>query len=160
MFTEVPGYEGRSPLIWIYPYGFMNTLSISVINLFLFILTPFVVPHIVLEQKTLIEAVVRSFGMMKKIWTEVVACVIFLGILVFGVFLTYLLIQTAFGMVSPYETVTHPTHIWIALGFLYDLAFLTFAFVVATIGGIATLDLYTSTKSVQMPGSPEPEPHS
>ncbi|MDD1724112.1 MAG: hypothetical protein LUQ07_03170 [Methanospirillum sp.] len=160
MLTEFPGYGGRSLLLWIYPFGFMEALPILAINLLLFILTPFIIPLIVLEQKTLREAVRGSFGMMKKTWIEVASCVIFLGIVVFGVFLTYLLVQAASGMVSPYETVTHhPPGTWIALGFLYDLALVIFAFVVATVGGIAALDLYFSAKSGQMAGSPEPEPH-
>ena len=51
----------------------------SAINLLLFVLTPFVVPLIVLEQKTLREAVVGSFAMMKKTWAEAAACAVFLG---------------------------------------------------------------------------------
>ena len=148
MFTELPGYGGRSLLLWIYPFGFMEALIFSAINLLLFVLTPFVVPLIVLEQKTIKEAVVGSFAMMKKTWAEVAACALFLGVVVSGVFLTYLIVQAASGMVSPYETVTfHPTDMWIALGFLYNLALLTFVFVVATVGGIATLDLYKIGKN-------------
>ena len=161
MFTELPGYGGRSLLLWIYPFGFMEALPISAINLLLFILTPFIVPLIVLEQKTLREAVVGSFGMMKTTLIEGIACVVFLGVLVLGVFLTYLLVQTASGMVSPYETVTHhPADTWIALGFLYDLALLIFVFVVATIGGIAAFDLYASSKSGQKPEFLDPVLHS
>ena len=48
IFTEVPGYGGRSLLLWIYPMGFMWALIYSAINLLLFILTLFVVPFIVL----------------------------------------------------------------------------------------------------------------
>jgi len=147
MFTEFPGYGGRSLFLWIYPFGFIKALPISAINLLLFILTPFVVPLIVLEQKILKEAVVRSFVMMKNTWTELSACAIFLGSVLFSVFITYLLVQAASGMVSPYETVAHPTYIWIAIGFFYDFALLTFLFIMATIGGIAALDLYTSAKS-------------
>jgi len=158
---EIPGYGGQSALLWIYPSGFTQALTISVINLLLFILTPFVVPFIVLEHKTLREAVVGSFVMMKKIWAEVAACILFLGVIVSGVFLTYMIIQTASGIVDPYETVTfHPPGTWIALALLYNLALVTFAFVVATVGGIAALDLYTSAKRRQNTGSPEPEPHS
>jgi hypothetical protein len=160
MLTELPGYGGRSLLLWIYPSGFMETLRFSAIHLLLFILTLFVVPLIVLEQKTLREAVMGSFAMMKKTWVEVTACAVFLGVVVYGVFLTYLLVQAASGIVSPYETITyHPTDTWIALGFLYDLAILTFAFVVATVGGIAALDLYATARSRQITGSPDPEPH-
>ena len=158
MFTEIPGYGGRSLLLWIYPFGFTETLIFSAINLLLFVLTPYVVPLIVLEQKTIREAVVGSFALMKKTWAEIAACAVFLGVVVSGVFLTYLLLQAASGMVSPYETVIfHPPNTWIALALLYNLALLTFAFVVATIGGIAALDLYISAKTGQMPKSAETE---
>ena len=165
IFTELPGYGGRSLLLWIYPLGFMEALIFSEINLLLFILTPFVVPFIVLEQKTLREAVVGSFAMMKKTWVEVAACAVFLGVVVFGVFLTYLLVQAAHGqyndpwMVWPPGLVTsRPTDTWIALGLLYDLALFSVAFVVATVGGIAALDLYTSAKTGQMLKSAETKP--
>ena len=152
IFTEVPGYGGRSLLLWIYPLGFMWALIYSAINLLLFILTPFVVPLIVLEHKTLRGAVMGSFAMMKKIWAEGAACALFLGVIVCGVFLTYLLVQAAHGYNDPWMTwppgmiTSHPTDTWIALGLLYYLAVFIVAFVVATVGGIAALDLYTSAK--------------
>ena len=152
IFTEVPGYGGRSVLLWIYPMAFMWALIHSAINLLLFVLTPFVVPLIVLEQKTLREAIVGSFARMKKIWAEVVICAVFLGVIVFGVFLTYLLIQAAHGYNDPWMTwppgmvTSHPNDAWIALGLLYYLAVFIVAFVVATVGGIASLDLYRYAK--------------
>ncbi|MCX6684047.1 MAG: DUF6159 family protein, partial [Methanoregula sp.] len=126
--------------------------------LLLFVLTPFVVPLVVLGQKTLREAVVGSFVMMKKTWAEVATCALFLGIIVSGVFLTHLLIQAVSGIVDPYETVIfHPPDTWIALALLYDLGLLIVAFVVATIGGIAVRDLYISAKTGQKPGPAETE---
>jgi hypothetical protein len=158
---EIPGYGGQSALLWIYPSGFTQALTFSEINLLLLSLTPFVVPFIVLEQKTLREAVVGSFAMMKKTWAEVAACAIFLGIVVFGVFLTYLLVQVAHGVVTPPEFVdSRLTSTWFALALLYDLALLSVAFVVATVAGIAARDLYISAKTGQITVSPEPEPHS
>jgi hypothetical protein len=47
---------------------------------------------------------------------------------------------------------------WLAAGILYVLTLIGLAFVVATVGGIATLDLYTSAKTGQMPKSAETEP--
>ena len=160
MLTEIPGYGGRSLLLWIYPFGLLQTLDFLMIALLLFVLTPFVVPFMVLEQKTLQEAVAGSFALMKKIGAEAVTCTVFLGIVVFGVFLTHLLLQAASGIVNPYVTVMfHPTVAWITVAVLYNLALVTVAFVAATVGGIAALDLYTSAKSRQT-GSPDPEPRS
>jgi hypothetical protein len=154
-FAEIPGYGGRSILFWTYPYGFENALTFSLINLLLFILTAFVVPCIVLGQKTLRDAVVGSFALLKKTWAEIAACALFLGVIVYGVFLTYLLIQAAHGMVTPPELMyAIPTGPWIALGLLYYLALFSIAFVVSTVGGIAVLDLYRFAKCRQMHGSP------
>ncbi|MDD1683819.1 MAG: hypothetical protein LUO98_08300 [Methanoregula sp.] len=157
MLTEIPGYGGRSLLLLIYPFGFMEAMNFLAINLFLFILTPFVVPFAVLGQKTLREAVAGSFALMKKAWREVAVCAAFLGVIVSAVFLLYLLVQAASGIVSPYQTVTfHPPDAWIALALLYNLGLVTVAFIVATVAGIAALDIYRSAKTGQVPGSPEP----
>jgi len=147
-----PSRVGGIPLIsWIYPFGIAQTLVFSEVNLLLFILTPFIVPFIVLEQKTLREAVVGSFTLMKKNWEEAASCALFLGVVVFGVFLTYLLVQAASGMVTPDEIVTiRPENTWIALALVYDSVLFCFAMVMATVGGIAALDLYTSAKSRQI----------
>ncbi|MCX6690665.1 MAG: DUF6159 family protein, partial [Methanoregula sp.] len=110
-----------------------------------------VVPFIAVEQKTIGEAVVGSFTMMKKNWDEAAACAVFLGVVAFGVFLTYLLVQAASGMVTPDKVVTiRPENTWIALALVYDIALFCFVIVMATVGGIAALDLYTSAKSRQI----------
>lgn len=147
-----PSRDGGIPLIfWVYPSGIQQAVTFSAINLFLFILTPFVVPFIALEQKTLGEAVAGSFALMKKNWVEAAACAIFLGVVVSSVFLTYLLLQAASGMITPDAVVTiRPETPWIALALLYDSALFCFAMVMATVGGIAILDLYRSAKSRQI----------
>ena len=162
-FTHIfsdPSHEGGLPLTsWIYPSGIIQALTFSAINLFLFILTPFVVPFIALEQKTPRDAVVGSYTLMKKNWDETTACAVFLLVVACGVFLTYLLVQAASGMATPDWVVTiRPENTWIALALVYDSALFCFAVVMATVGGIAALDLYTSAKSRQMPGSAETEP--
>ena len=59
-------------------------------------------------------------------------------------------------MVDPYQTVIfHPPATWIALALLYNVALVTVAFVAATVGGIAALDLYTSAMSRPITASPE-----
>lgn len=154
IFTEIPGNAGRSVLLWFYP-GFREALIFSAINLLLFVLTPFVVPLIVLGQKTVREAVAGSFAMIKKTWAEAAACTAFLGIIVYGMFLTYLVIQAAHGMVTPLATYYRPTDAWVALGLLYYLALFSVVFVGATIGGIAAQDLYISAKNRLITASPE-----
>jgi ABC-type transport system involved in multi-copper enzyme maturation permease subunit len=97
--------------------------------------------------------------MMKKTWADVAACALFLGVIVSVMFVMYVLVQAVSGIISPYETVTfHPPGSWIALALLYNIALLTVAFVMATIGGIAVRDLYISAKTGQLPGSTETGP--
>jgi len=143
---------GGVPLTsWIYPSGFIQAMTFSLINLLLFILTPFVVPFIALEQKKPLEAVVGSFTLMRKNWDETAACTVILLVVAFGVFLTYMLVQAASGMVTPDKVVTvRPENTWIALALVYDIALFCFAIVMATVGGIAALDLYTSAKKKQI----------
>jgi hypothetical protein len=147
-----PSHVGGIPLTsWIYPFGITQTLVFSEINLLLFILTLFVVPFIVLEKKTLREAVVGSFTLMKKNWDEAAACALFLGVVACGVFLTYLLVQAASGMGTPDGVVMiQPANTWITLALVYDCALFCFTMVMATVGGIAALDLYASAKSRQI----------
>lgn len=148
--TDIPGYEGRSLLLWIYPFNFMDALVFAGINLLLFVLTPFVVPLVVLGNRSLREAVAGSFALMRTAWKEVASCASILGVIFIGAFLSHLLVQAAHG--SP--VVTGPGDAWTALGLLYDLVLAGVAFVMATVGGIAALDLYRSSQGGGMPGSP------
>jgi hypothetical protein len=129
-----------------------DTLILSAINVLLFVLTLFVVPLLVLERKSLKEAVLGSFILMKKIWGEVAACILCLGIVVLAASLMFLLFQFSgvdqvwWDAGQMYTSYTNPSDAWIAAGLLYVLALSSLVLVVATIGGIASLDLYTSAK--------------
>lgn len=150
---------GTSLTSWIYPSGIVPALTFSIINLFLFLLTPFVVPIIALEEKTLRGAVMGSFTLMIKNRGETAACAAFLGVVAVGMFMTYMLVQKVSGMAVPHEVVaTPPANTWVALALAYDCALLCFAMVMATVAGIAALDLYTSAKSRLMPKSAGTEP--
>lgn len=149
---------------WLITWVLENTLILSAITVFLFVLTVFVVPLIVLEGRGLNEAVLGSFGLMKKIWGEVAVCILGIGMIVLAAWLAFLLLRFSvvdivWRVAGPmYVSFTHQSDAWIAAGLLYVLALYCFALVVATVGGIAALDLYTSAKTGQMPKSPEPEP--
>ena len=128
------------------------TLILSAINVLLFVLTLFAVPLLVLERKRVKDAVSGSFTLMKNFWAEVTACILGLGIVVLAVSLTFPLFQ--FSMVDQVSVVagqmnissSSPSDVWIAVGILYVLALSIFAFIMATIGGIATLGLYRYAK--------------
>jgi len=152
IFQELPGgiFDGRSLLILLYDSGFTNALIVSAIALFLFAFTPFVIPLIVLEQKSLRDAVAGSFALLKKAWAEVALCAVFLMGIVLAVSLTYLLVQAVHGMVVP--SGTYSPAAWVVLGILYDTGLSAVALVVATAGGIALRDLYLSAKHRHIPG--------
>jgi hypothetical protein len=137
---------------WLITWVLENTLILSVITVFLFVLTLFVVPLIVLEGRGLKEAILGSFGLMKTIWGEVAICVLGLGMVVLAAWLAFLLLRFSvvdivWGVAGPmYVSFTYHSDAWIAAGLLYILALSFFVFVVATIGGIAALELYASAK--------------
>ena len=135
-----------------------GTLILLAITVILFVLTLFVVPLLVLERKSLTEAVSGSFSLMKKIWGEVATCILGLGIVVFAAWLAFLffrffVVDIVWGVAGPMNaSYTHPSEAWIAAGLLYVLVLSGFSFVVATVGGIAALNLYTSAKNRESGG--------
>jgi len=154
LFTYIPFHSGE----WItridttFYDALVYTLILSVINVLLFMLTLFVVPLLVLERKSLKEAVFGSFTLMKKIRAEAAACILGLGIVVLAASLTFLLFQfSGVDQVSVIAGQMHissssPSNAWLAAGILYVLAMSVFAFIMATIGGIAALGLYRYAK--------------
>jgi hypothetical protein len=139
--------------------GLMDMLILSAVNVLLFVLTLFVIPLLVLERTSLKEAVVHSFSLMRKTWSDVAACIIGLGVVVCAALLMSLIFPSAAGGNIAVDYWPPPAE-WLAAGILYVLTLIGLAFVVATVGGIAALNLYISAKTGQIPGSPESEPHS
>lgn len=159
-YTLFPYYtlSGESGIGFVSVYsGLGNTLILSAINVLLFVLTLFVVPLIVLGGKSLKEAVLGSFTLMRKIWGEAAACVLGLGIVVFAALLASLLFPVVAGGNIAVDYWPPPNG-WLAAGILYVLALTVIALIAATVGGIATLNLYTYAKTGQMSGSAETEP--
>lgn len=141
---------------WVFKSAFTQTLILSLINLFLFVLTLFVVPLLVLEGKTLKDAIFGSFTLMKNILGEVATCVLGLGMVVFAVSLTYLFFP-AITRILAQDITWRAGDEWIAAGSLYLLALAGFVVIVATVGGIAARDLYIFGKTGQLPVSAETE---
>ncbi|MDD4137510.1 MAG: hypothetical protein PHT99_06405, partial [Methanoregula sp.] len=81
---------------WLITWALEHTLILSAITVFLFILTLFVVPLLVLEKKSLKEAVVGSFILMKNIWGEVATCILGLGVAVVAAWFAFLLFRFSF----------------------------------------------------------------
>lgn len=129
-----------------------SAVVISGINIVLIILTLFVIPLLVLEEKQIYAAFIGSVSLMKKMWGEIIICFFIFGLGLVVVTGTSLLFRLVYGIVAPDMLLFwYPGDAWIIGGLLYILALCGLAFVIATIAGIATLDLYTSAKSGLMP---------
>jgi hypothetical protein len=131
-----------------------STLALSGINALLFVLTRFVVPLLVLENRRLPEAVAGSVALMKKVRGEMAACFLALGLVVFAVALASLLFQVVYGIVAPDRLLFwYPGDAWIAAAALYLIALLALAVIVSTIAGIAVAELYQYGKSGRVTGA-------
>ena len=123
------------------------------INIVLFILTLFVVPLQVLENKRLQEAVSGSFSIMKNVWGEMMVCFLIFGLVLFGVSLASLLFRVVYGFVAPHMMLFwYPGGAWIAAAVLFMFALCSLAVVISTIAGITILNLYTFGKTGRMSG--------
>jgi hypothetical protein len=132
--------------------GLTNTLLLSAINLFLFVLTLFVIPQLVLEKKRLKEAALGSAALMKNVWREVAICVLVLGIAVFAASLMSLLFRVVYGIVAPgMPFIYYPGDEWIAAALIYMAALCGLVCVGITVGGIAALDLYMYARTSRVP---------
>lgn len=129
-------------------YGLAYTLILSAVNVLLFVLTLFVVPLIVLEKMSLKKAFLRSAALMKNVWGEAAVCVLVLGTVVYAASLTSSFFEIVYGIIAP-EMLPfwYPGDAWIAAALIYLAALCWLAFVVATVGGIASLGLYRYAKT-------------
>lgn len=125
------------------------TASLSILTLLMgvmfvfFFLTMFVVPAIVLDDKNILPAIRDSVSVFRKMWGEIVVC---FGILLLIVFVIYLV------ALIPIILIGFSTGSTALAGFAFILTMLAmivlmFMFIGSTIGGIATLGLYTYGKT-------------
>lgn len=127
-------------------YGLKDALVLSAINILLFTLTLFVVPLLVIEEKSLREAVMGSFALMRSIKWEIAICILSLGVIIFTALLASLLFPAIAGGNIPTDHWS-PPHGWLVGGVLYVLALTIVVVVVVTAGGIAMLNLYRYVKT-------------
>jgi hypothetical protein len=149
-FVLLPEFHSRGPIGGTYAIltGVTFMILATGINIVLFILTLFVVPLLVLENKHLPEAVFGSFPLMKKVWGEIIVCFLIFGLVLFGVALASLLFRVVYGVVAPHMLLFwYPGIAWIAAAVLFMVAFCALAVVIATIAGITTFNLYSYGKT-------------
>jgi len=135
------------------------TFFATIINVIFFILTLFVVPVLVLENKRLPGAVAESISLMKKTWGEIITCFLIFGLILFVISLASFIFRIAYGVVSPDNLLFwYPGEGWIAGAALYMLVWCILTVIGSTAVGVAALNLYTYAKTGRMPGMPEGEP--
>ena len=103
-FVLLPEIYSKGPIGGTYAMltGVTFMILANGINIVLFILTLFVVPLLVLENKRLQEAVSGSFSLMKNVWGEIIVCFLIFGLVLFGVSLASLLFRVVYGIVAPH----------------------------------------------------------
>ncbi|MDP2797560.1 MAG: hypothetical protein Q8N94_08650 [Methanoregula sp.] len=132
-----------------------SIVVVSGINIILLLLTLFVIPLLVLENRRLPEAVAGSATLMKKVRVELSACFLLLILLVSVAAMTSLLFRVVYGVIAPDMLLFwYPGDTWIAAAVLYMLLLCGIIFVISTIAGIAAVNLYTYAKTGRLPGMP------
>lgn len=137
-------------------YALTSSMAMAAIVLFLTVITLFVVPLLVLENKSLPEAVGGSFGFMKETLAEILTAFLMIGAILFAVSLLSLLFGTVYGIVAPdMQLFWYPGDEWIAAAVLFILLLSALAFIGSTVAGIVTFSLYRYAKTGKVPGTTE-----
>jgi hypothetical protein len=149
-FILLPEFHSRGPIGGTYAIltGVTFMILATMINLVLFILTLFVVPLLVFENRRLQDAVFGSFSLMKNVWGEMLVCFLIFGLVLSGVSLASLLFGVVYGVVAPHMLLFwYPGIAWIAAAVLFMVALCALAVIIATIAGITTFNLYSYGKT-------------
>ncbi|MCX6690835.1 MAG: DUF6159 family protein [Methanoregula sp.] len=135
-----------------------STFFAVTINVIFFVLTLFVVPALVLENKRLPGAVTETISLIKKVWGEIIACFLLFCLISLVISLASFIFRIAYGLVSPNNLLFwYPGEGWIAGAAMYILAWCILAVIGSTAVGIALFGLYTYAKTDRMPGMHEEE---
>jgi len=154
-FIILPEVYSRGPIGGTYAMlsAVTSTVVVSVINAGLFILTLFVVPLLVLENRHLPSAVAGSVSLTKKVWGEIIVCFLIFGLVISMATLSSLLFRIVYGAVEPDMLLFwYPGNAWIAGAVLYMFALSALAVIISTIAGIATMNLFTYGTTGRMSG--------
>lgn len=154
-FILTPEIYGPGPIAGGFHVLFAATFTVSamLINMMLFILTLFVVPILVLENKHLPSAVAESVSLIRKTWGEIIACLCVFCLILLGISATSLIFRVAYGIVSPDDLFFWYQGGWTASAALYVIIWGVLVLIGITAVGIATSNLYTYGKTGHMPGT-------
>jgi hypothetical protein len=135
------------------------SFQIMVINFVLFLLALYVVPGIVLENKTLGPALTGSVILMKRTWCELLGCILIFGVILLAVAAIALVIgQSPLLLNHDYDFFLQISRGQVAMT-LVSYGFLIACGVLMAVGftaaGVAITDLYRVGKSSGTSGIPE-----
>jgi len=118
------------------PAIFSAYLLVIAASIVFFLLTMFVVPAVVLNDKGILPAIQQSVSVFRKVWAEAVICFGLFFLIAFAILLTSLVPMIAIAFTS--ESTAQAGTIVI----LYMLVMLCIMFIGSTLTGIATFGLY------------------
>jgi hypothetical protein len=133
-----------------------STLTFSAINAVLFFSTMFVIPLLVLDNRSIPEAVAGSGVLLKKVLCEALGCSF---LLIFGISAaatTSMLFPIMYNITAPgMLSIWYPGEAWIAAAVLYLFVLFGLVCIISTIAGIAVTNLYSRDTGTRDRGSPK-----
>jgi hypothetical protein len=151
-FIFIPENYGIGPMGGTYATlsAASSILVLSGINFFLFTVTIFVIPLMVLEKKNLVDAVTGSVALIRNALGETITCFFLVAIAVSAAAATSLLFQVVYTLVAPGMIFSwYPGDGWIAAAILFLLALFGLICTGITVGGIASFSLFMYAKTGQ-----------
>ena len=159
-YIVTPEVYGQGPIAGLFHirYASLATIQLMIVNVTLFILTAFVVPVLVLENKPLPAAIGKSTRLFKTIWGEMLVCILLLGMVIIAFSLLSVIFQVIFNAVlldSPFWYEFYYQGGWRAVAALYMTVWIALVLILATVSGIVIRNLYAYTTTGRIPVVPD-----
>lgn len=135
----------QSVLLNLYPGNFLLIFALLIIFGLLGLVTIFVIPVLVFENRNLVGAITGSLSLIRRTWAEIILCVFFFWLLGFVIGFLSLIPAVAIGFPSG-----NPVLLGITIA-LYLLVLIILIFIGSTAMGIILVGLYSYAKSGRIP---------
>ncbi len=136
----------QSVLMNLYPGDLFLMFISGIMVFFLYLVTLFVIPALIFEEKSLLGAITRSLSLFRQTWGEILVCCFFFCLLFFAV---------AFVSILPMVSIGFPSGDPVLLGVTVALYILVLAILIMiswAVIGILLVGLYTYAKTGRIPG--------
>ena len=128
-----------------YPGNFSLVIISGIIIVLLYLVTIFVIPIFVFEDKSLIGAIAGSLSLFRKTWGEILLCCFLFGLFFFAVAFVSILPVAGIGFPSG-----NPLFLGITIA-LFEFVLLIAIIIGMTMIGILLMGLYTFAKTGRIP---------